>query len=314
MTKIVAVIAVQDRLDLLNRTLRSLAACQLPPSFEKTLIVENGGDHGVRSVVDGAPAQLKAEYLFHPVGNKSAALNAALSCVGDCLLVFFDDDVRVAPQTLMAYEAAACASPSGRFFGGPFGVDYECPPPDWLRKSLPLSATGCPMDETREQKECPFLGFNWAAYAADLRRCGGFNPMVGPGSPVGATGQESEMQARLTRAGVRPKVVPDAMVWHYVPKERCTPKWALERAFRQGKSAGLTHVYKETTAAGIPRWAYTQLLFQYVRFGFSPFMLSRAKRFKARWRLAYLRGHLEGAHLALRGSAEESYASALSGR
>ena len=73
---------------------------------------------------------------------------------------------------------------------------------------------------------------------------GGFDPRLGPGAHApgaGAnpTGQERELQLRLLQSGRKPVFVPDARVWHWVPAERCSPEWALERAARRATSAVL---------------------------------------------------------------------------
>ena len=67
-----------------------------------------------------------------------------------------------------------------------------------------------------------FLGFNWAASASDLIRMGGFNEERGPGTV--SRGQETDMQERMLKDGMRGRYLPDALVWHYVPRARCSPE------------------------------------------------------------------------------------------
>ena len=47
------------------------------------------------------------------------------------------------------------------------------------------------------------------------------------------------MHRRLDEAGFSRCDVPDAMVWHYVPRERCTTRWLFHRKYRDGITAGL---------------------------------------------------------------------------
>ncbi|MEM9646045.1 MAG: hypothetical protein AAF989_13740, partial [Planctomycetota bacterium] len=125
------------------------------------------------------------------------------------------------------------------FFGGPFGVDYETRPPEWLCRFLPLSARGwTPTEKEIDPKRTWFLGFNWAVRARDLRRAGGFDIDIGPGSASNSTGDEVALQKSLHELGLRSRLVPDAMVWHHVPACRCTPEWALDRAYRDGLARG----------------------------------------------------------------------------
>ncbi len=236
-----AVIPTYGRAALLARTLDSLAACARPPGYAGTLVVENGPKGAAEALVAEAAGRhpgLGLRYLHAERANKSAALNAALadeSLRG--LLVFFDDDVRMAPGLLEAYAAAAAAHPEGgTFFGGPMSVDYEEAPPGWLLRHLPFSARGVEFDQGPRPDH--FMGCNWAAFAGDARAAGGFAEDFGPGSATGATGQESEMQRRMSRAGVKRVYVPGARVWHYVPRERCSPQWTLGRKYQAGIEKG----------------------------------------------------------------------------
>src|SRR5690606_15592913 len=124
-----------------------------------------------------------------------------LATIGEGLVVFFDDDVRLDPAVLAHYATAAEGLDGGVFFGGSFGVDYEKPPPQWLLPLLPFSARG--MDLKSKDRLWEYLGFNWAAFATDIRGLGGFDPNFGPGSPTGATGQETTMQHQMDEAGMR---------------------------------------------------------------------------------------------------------------
>ncbi len=148
-------------------------------------------------------SSLNTRYVYISRAHKSWALNRVLDLVEDCLIVFTDDDVRVHPGTLCAYAKVSANVNGGQFYGGPMGVDYEQEPSEWLKAYLPRSALGWCLDkEVRTiDKSERFLGINWAAFASDLKKCGGFNPAFGPGSPTGSTGQETNMQKRLVGGG-----------------------------------------------------------------------------------------------------------------
>jgi hypothetical protein len=112
-------------------------------------------------------------------------LEWALGEIGEGLVVFFDDDVRVDRHVLACYAEAARASGQGYFFGGPIRIDYpDGPPPAWLRSRLPRSAGGWEPDDAADPEiaRSLFLGANYAAYAEDIRKIGGFSPILGPGA------------------------------------------------------------------------------------------------------------------------------------
>jgi len=248
-------IPTHGRPTLLKRTLDSLARCALPAAYEELIVIENGSRDGAEAVVGGLPGRLNARYMHRERGNKSHALNEALYTIADGLVVFFDDDVRIEPSALTAYSDASRGVKGGVFFGSPIGADYETAPPDWLHPFLPGSAKGWGPADFEAADNPRFLGFNWAAFAADIIATGGFNPAFGPGSPHKAVGQETDMQERLLAAGIKQVFVPDAKVWHHVPAERCSPQWALRRQYQHGITHGFQQHHKDPALFGLPYWA-----------------------------------------------------------
>lgn len=233
-------IPTAGRPQLVQRTLESLTECTKPVGYLGARVIENGPASGARQVVAEFSDSGKTTYEHFAMPGKSGALNDALQdVVDDTLIVFFDDDVRISADTLMAYDCAASKSPLGYFFGGPTGADYDKPPPPWLVEHLPASARGWSRSEPGPVKLPVFLGFNWAAYAGDLKRIGGFDTRFGPGNATIATGQETDAQSRLLEVGLTGVYVPDAMVWHYVPTQRCSTSFAIERQRRNAFHYGM---------------------------------------------------------------------------
>src|SRR5690625_3192395 len=178
-------IPTHGRPTLLGRTLESLSMCRIPEGYAETVVIENGTKAGAEDVVLAAAAKyppLKLRYMHVERANKSHALNMALETVEDGLVVFFDDDVRVDKDVLLAYSRAAESASAGAFFGGPVSVDYEAERPSWLKPLLPRSAQGYEL-QNRGVMASEFLGFNWAARRQDLVAAGLFDPAFGPGSP-----------------------------------------------------------------------------------------------------------------------------------
>ncbi len=250
-------IATAGRANLLGRTLQSVADCRLPTSFTGVTVIENGPACGSQAICNRRYGDLSVRYMWCAVPNKSHALNVALSGMDESTFVIFsDDDIRFTPETLVAYEEAAKRRCVDRFYGGPFGCDYEVAPPTWMFPYMPLSAVGWnPTAAEFDPQVDRFLGFNWAAFCGDIVRLGGFDPNFGPGSPAGATGQESNMQRRMHAAGMSGELVPDAFVNHYVPRDRCSIDWTVERARRNGISRGLARRARPVTDIALSHWS-----------------------------------------------------------
>jgi glycosyltransferase involved in cell wall biosynthesis len=231
-------IPTHGRPRLLERTLSSLTECTLPDSYRELVVIENGSRSGAEQIVEDLPERMNARYMHREWGNKSYTLNEALKTIDDGLVVFFDDDVRVHPDTLVKYSAAGQKHENRCvYFGGSVEVDRETEPPEWFESFLPSSARG--YDVTPSRLENWYLGFNWAAFLSDIERLGGFDLRFGPGAPSGATGQESDMQARMRGDGMRPIDVKGARVTHHVPEENCTFPWLLKRRYRGGIRPGI---------------------------------------------------------------------------
>ena len=169
----------------------------------------------------------------------------------DGLIILLDDDIRIEAELISAYRAAMMETPSGAFFGGPFAVDYEVAPDEDLLPYMTGSTKGWTLTNEDQwiARGTHFLGFNWAAYRSDLLAIDGFDPNHGPGSPSGATGQESDAQRRLTARGLRGRYVWRAKAWHRVTEEQITPDWILSRRRRAGVELG------QIISAKRPRWA-----------------------------------------------------------
>ncbi len=257
MEALYVVIATAGGGSLLGRTLDTLIACKKPDSYQRTIVVENGPRGVAEQVVRERRDVLAAEYTHYPEANKSKALNHALHRLEEGLVVFFDDDVRVHPDALTAYDTAAREHKQS-FFGGPVGVDYEAPPPAWLKEYLPGSAIGWGLRGIENEDHPWFLGSNWAASVKDLKAAGGFDIVRGPGGLV-TVGEETEMQRRLADAGCERVFLPDARVWHYVPAKHCSPRWALKRKYRHGLSFGLGYDKPGRKLLGVHRWAWHRL-------------------------------------------------------
>ncbi len=234
---LVVAIATRDRPELLVRTLRSLAKCQFPRTLAEVVVAENGAEQPCESLVRAARLPLPLRFRHFAQRGKNRALNAVVRAWPDAFVVFLDDDVRVHPRVLLEYAAAVAEHPRGVFFGGRCEVDYQVPPPPWIARYLPGSARGWSRDERRCGIERA-MGFNWAASAADILDAGGFDATRGPGMSH-SIGDETEMQARLIAFGCRGIYLHEALVWHYVPENRCSIEWVIRRSRQYGIAKGL---------------------------------------------------------------------------
>jgi GT2 family glycosyltransferase len=308
-------IATYDRRDLLARALESLVRAKKPEGFEQVYVVENGSGDASRDICERAALELPLHYHALAETGKSRALQWLMERLGQGFVLFLDDDVRVGEHVLEAYAAAIREHGRGHFFGGPLLVDYEEPPPDWLRAHLPRTAVGWQPDTSAITLAGPnffvgpnsFLGPNYGAFVEDVCAVGGFREDIGPGARVAGTdgnpsGQEFELQDRLCAAGYTPAYVPDAQVWHWVPKDRCTPEWALHRVYRHKASQTMLRQLGKSPRGlrwrNVPAKLWSRLIAARLREAFAIFERDPLFRFRASREVRKLRGQIEGHQLA----------------
>ncbi len=236
---LVIIIPTYGRSSLLDRTLASLSQCIFPSNYLKTVVIENG-EKGDAESVCYKYGSINCEYVYSEYANKSDALNKALATINsEAFIIFFDDDIRVSSEVITAYASAFKKYGANYYYGGPYEVDYEVRPKEYYIDFLPISAIGWEKDQSQKLSPIDFIGFNWAAHSSHIKKLGGFDINFGPNSITGATGQEHNMMARLFEDGVMPYYVENAKVWHYVPTQRATFNWLINRKYKSGISAGI---------------------------------------------------------------------------
>ena len=284
-------IAAHGRPELLRQTLQSLATTDQATEIAQVTIVENAATPELAGIVDEFRDALPLGYHYSEHANKSAALNLGLQQAKDGLIILLDADVRVGKALISAYLEAAVSTGAGAFFGGPLGVEHEESPDAALLPYMTASTKGWALADEDQwvSKRTRFLGCNWAAYRSDLLAIGGFDPEFGPGSPSGATGQESNAQRRLTRSGLRGRYVARAHVSHHVSADQMTTDWILVRRRRSGQELG------RIIAGRFPKLARRAALraaLALLRMGFrrrNP-RIARLKTFDESWWAAYAEG------------------------
>jgi GT2 family glycosyltransferase len=296
--KLWVLIATAGRPELLGRTLKFLAEAEKPPEYAGTLVVENGPPGGVAEIVRGFARQHRFAYLHVPEPNKSHALNCGLAQLEDGLLFLTDDDVRVDPHVLTAYVEAARDVPQGAFFGGAVHIDAPHGlPPRWMRRYYPQTiaeAWSLPHHAPAVVAGQTFMGTNWAAFVRDLWAVGGFDTRLGPGSALGAPGDETEAQWRLLKRGLWAVYVPGAVVWHYLHPQFLDPQWVLGRTYRHGLTWGIRRTCHGQPLAGPLLRAAVGRMHATLKGLVLRLVGSPDRQFGALWQQAKWRGRWEG--------------------
>lgn len=273
------IIATHARPASLTRLIASLAP-GLASGTREIIVAENG---------TSAPMQLPTglhtlRHLHEPRPGKCRLQNRAIAEASGEILVFLDDDLTVAAGYLDAVESFF---EMHREFAGMRGRILPAEDPDEkvgpmaVYLDLPIADDGDQVVEVRG-----VLGANMGFRATALRQAGPFDERLGPGA--GGHEEETEMSARLRRAGFRIGYAPKALVYHEVDRSRADRERFIRIARERGRCRMLHEKHSAIEVIAKNAIALTRLRFAQLIGAGLP-RIAREER-----RLAIARGMFDG--------------------
>jgi len=235
-------ICTWNRARLLDQTLRSLAAVEIPTGVEwELLVVDNNSGDGTAEVVAGHGSTLPLRSLEEKRQGKSHALNKAVEAARGEWILWTDDDVLFDPHWMRSYADAILADPGAAFFSGRVAPFFERPPPEWVRDGWRQLQSVYGVREFGDESfrigeigKAPF-GLNWAV-RAEVQKKYRYNPDLGPTGSRRLICEETEVIASMMDDGHDGFWVPAAQVRHVIPPERMTRKYVRSYFFGLGQS------------------------------------------------------------------------------
>jgi len=257
MYTISVIIPTYNRPPLFEKTLLSLSKIRWPDSFQNIWIIENGPQLGVRGICKNYASVMPVNYIHEPSLGLSFARNAGIKNIESDIIIFFDDDMQFSETTLVEYDCAIQKYGDQFFYGGSLEPDYEIDPPLWLIKYLPWSAKGFDLGDNIKKINRPdFLGGNHAVPRWVFDKIGFYDNCCATGDR-GGVGEETRLQEKMLSMGLAGIYIPKAVVYHFIPKDRCSEKWILNRQFRHGLTYGASidnQILKGWRIFNVPIW------------------------------------------------------------
>jgi len=234
--RVTVVICTYNRCGTLATTLESATALYVPAGLRwELLVVDNNSTDRTRDVVLGFATRLPVRYLFEPRQGKTHALNRAVAEARGELLLFTDDDVRLAPDWLEGFVHAARANPTAGWFGGRVFPWWLSGRPDWLKDECLPALSGYfgqydlgDAERLYTTEDGPPYGANMAVRRQTFEQIGGYREDLGPCGDRWAAGEDTELTLRAQALGIPGVYVPWARCRHAVPGERL-PMWNFLR-------------------------------------------------------------------------------------
>ncbi len=241
--KIAVLVATHNRAVLLEKALDSLLQQTLAPEQFEVIVIDNGSSDGTGAAFDRVQARagpVGLRYFFEPNLGVSFARNRGLAETRAPLVAFLDDDAFAEPGWLEALAGSFEQETSRPLCaGGEIVLDWEVGQPAWLSRHLLAPLGRLDHGEARRRLEFPgeqLFGSNMAFERAYLAEIGGFDTRLGRKGSNLNSNEETAVLRRLIADGGCLLYEPEAIVRHWVPRERARLTWFLRRFYAQGVS------------------------------------------------------------------------------
>lgn len=230
MESTVILVPTKGRPHHLQRCLRSIEECTPNP---RIVVIDQDPDAGAERLCQGF-AGLALDYLHHPAGGKSAALNAGIRASGSTFIAFTDDDCTVPGDWIGAGTRAFAGAPRLAIVSG--GA-VACPH-DPRREFVPAHIPGSREVRRggRAVARIGALGGNMFARRDALERLGGFDEALGPGCHF-PSGEDQDLNNRALRAGYDVLCDPSILVTHWGGRAYGDEATRLLRGYSRGIGA-----------------------------------------------------------------------------
>ena len=241
MYRLTLVIPTYNRAQSLLRALDSVARQTLDPAVWECLIIDNAStDHTVEAVTQFAEAHptLNLRIVREEQQGVAHARNRALQEATTEFVCSIDDDERINEGFLEAYLRFFESHPEAAVAGGRIIAEYEQGRPAWMSRWTERPIAN-PMDYGDTIRPFPAgalpgggnMGFRRSValqfgFATELGRVGG--KLIG--------GEENDFLLRMREAGHTLWYLPDAVMWHIIPAEKCTDAYLNRLAYHIGIS------------------------------------------------------------------------------
>ncbi|MDX1419729.1 MAG: glycosyltransferase [Rubricoccaceae bacterium] len=255
------VICTYNHAALLDGALAALAA-QVSPSDARwsALVVDNNCTDDTAAVVARHQASGAIPGLRRVEERRQGLTPARLRGVRESdadWVVFVDDDCRLAPDWVRRAAAVAAAHPDAGAFGGRVVLDWERPPPDWVRR---YGYAFAEQDHGEAPVEVGYLVGAGLAVRRDALDACGWTHRQYLGDRVGrrlVSGGDMEITLRLRGAGYPLWYAPDLVLRHAIPDARTSLPYLLAMQYGLGKSQ--QHVDALCWGGSYPGWVRASL-------------------------------------------------------
>jgi glucosyl-dolichyl phosphate glucuronosyltransferase len=257
------IIPTHNREHLLDECLKSVLRASRPAELNLTVVVvDNNSSDKTRAVVEPYLRQsdVRFRYLFVSQPGKSAALNTALEQTDGELVGLIDDDEQLDPEWFQVACREFSSDPTLEYIGGPCHPNWEIAPPEWLPSAWP-GVIGVVLRPERAVFSAQFngmlMGGNTVVRRTTLQKVLPYPLELGRIGGKIRGGMDEIIYHRLLKIGAIGVVVPDLIIYHWIPASRLTRRYYRKWALGRGVGVGFQfreRGFPEPGLLGIPRY------------------------------------------------------------
>ena len=302
------IVCTYNRSSLLERTLKSVAAQQVPGDIEwEVIVVDNASTDATpevaRRFADECP---NIRCVREEQQGLSHARNRGIDEAVGALVCFIDDDVRL-PTDYVSRAHAAWKGGSWGVAGGRAVADYEVPCPAWIER-LPPKMLNAPFG-VHDRGERDFIiddsdeivpiGANMLIPHTVFEKIGTFDTELGRTGKSLRSGEDSEFYERARRAGLSIAYCGSCALRHFVPRERLKRRFFVRWKLRASLTGGREVLPADTVYwLRVPRFQWRSLAEAFLRLVISVVAGRRTQRLiEFSGELGRVIGHLTGRRL-----------------
>ena len=242
MIRLSIVIATYNRSSQLLNLLQSVVEQTLPRQEWECVVVNNNSTDDTASAFETFSARYpdcNLRMVLEPNQGLSYARNRGIRESEGEYIAIVDDDERIAPDFVASYVALFDNVPDAVAAGGPIVAEYPTGRPRWMSAftERPIANTMYFGDQVREfpRGRVPGGG-NMALRRSAVRRYGVFDTSLGYVGESLVGGEESDLFERLQIAEAKYYYVPQAVMYHVIPKEKLTSDYLRRLSYNVGVS------------------------------------------------------------------------------
>jgi GT2 family glycosyltransferase len=235
------IIPTHQRPAYLLDAIESVRKQYFPADAYEILVVDNAANPSseTASLCNSCTAPL-TRYIHEPRNGLHNARHTGARAANGEILVYIDDDA-VCDANFLTEILKPFSDKQVGCVGGRILPQFEVPPPEWLGM-FPKWYLSI-LDDSEGPKEVQYIyGCSFSIRRALLFELGGFNPDGFGDKKLWWHRGDGEigLLRKAQVAGLKTIYTPDAVVQHFIPKERLSLEYFRERAFKSGIEASFS--------------------------------------------------------------------------